>query len=266
MQEIVPPFAQSRRDHHGNTPFEWIFTFFNWCGRLSAQLAPEEVRVEILSRVLASDGEAALLAMRSFVPAYMIEAFLLAPTIDDQRVLLWEEITEWIFENREGKQTGRHLSRDFTTCALATLFCVQRDFGPLLCGVEEGWPHLRRFEAIIQRAVVHFGTNPTLHIAVALFFKKGGFDLLPDPGLEWLRGIVVAMKQDQEFWRSNGDDTVEILKMLLEKKEPVLDIDHREAIALMSDVLIDNGVRGAGFLLQERMRSSGRDNDRSSTR
>lgn len=74
------------------------------------------------------------------------------------------------------------------------------------------------------------------------------------------------MKQDQEFWRSNGDDTVEILKMLLEKKEPVLDRAHREAIALMSDVLVDNGVRGAGFLQQERMRSSGRDDDRSSTR
>lgn len=41
---------------------------------------------------------------------------------------------------------------------------------------------------------------------------------------------------------------------------------HGEAIALMSDVLVDNGVRGAGFLHRERMRSSGRDDDRSSTR
>ena len=266
MQEIIPPFAQSRRDHYGNTPFEWVSNFFNWCGRLSTQLTLEEVQAEILSRVLATDDEAALLAMQSFIPAYMIEAFLLPPTIDDQRVLLWEEIAEWIFENREGNRIGRHLSNDFTTCALATLFCVQRDFQPLLCGIEEGWPHLRRFEAIIQRAVVQFGTNSTLYIAVVLFFKKGGFDLLPDPGLEWLRGIVVAMKQDQEFWRSNGDDTVEILKMLLEKKGHALDRVHWEAIALMSDVLVDNGVRGAGFLQQERMRSYGRDDDQSSTR
>jgi hypothetical protein len=247
IQEIVPPFAQSRRDHHGNTPFEWVFTFFNWCGRLSAQLTPDEVRAEILSRVLATDDETALLAMQSLAPAYMIEAFLLPPTIDGERLALWEEITNWIFDNSEGRQTGGHLSRDFTACALATLFCVQRDIGPLLCGVEEGWPHLRRFETVIQRAVRQFGLNPTLYIAVVLFFKRGGFDLLPDPGLEWLREIVVAMKQDQKFWQSNGDDTVEILKMLLEKKESLLDRAHRDAIAIMSDNLVDNGVRGAGF-------------------
>ncbi len=255
IQEIVPPFAKSRRDHHGNTPFEWVFAMFNWCGRLSTQLTPEEVRAEILSPVLASDNDTALLAMQSFVPAYMINSFLPPAVIKDDQLSLWNEITNWIFENNEGKRARDHIGQDFSCCALATLFCVHRDFGPVLCGVEEGWPHLRRFEAVLKRAVCQFGKNSTLYIAVSLFFKKGGFDLLPDPGLDWLQDIAVEMKQDQEFWRSNGDDTVEILKMILERKESLLDPGHRKTISLISDILVDNGVRGAGILQQNHLRA-----------
>ena len=121
---------------------------------------------------------------------------------------------------------------------------------------------MHRFEAVIQHATRQFGLNSTLYIAVALFFKKGGFDLLPDPGLEWLREIVVTMKKDQQFWQSNGEETVEILKMILERKERSLSADHREAISLISDILVDNGVRGAGFLQQELLRAGGQANHR----
>jgi hypothetical protein len=38
LQEIIPPFAASRHDHRGNTPFEWVFGFAAWCGRVCAYL------------------------------------------------------------------------------------------------------------------------------------------------------------------------------------------------------------------------------------
>ena len=34
FQEIVPPFAKSKRDHQGNAPFEWVFEFSAWCGKV----------------------------------------------------------------------------------------------------------------------------------------------------------------------------------------------------------------------------------------
>jgi hypothetical protein len=48
IQEIVPPFAQSRRDNRGHTPYEWFFEFSAWCGRLCAALTPAEAQQVIL--------------------------------------------------------------------------------------------------------------------------------------------------------------------------------------------------------------------------
>lgn len=125
------------------------------------------------------------------------------------------------------------------------------DFSPLICGVDPGWPHLPKFEKIFERAVREFGLNPTLYIAVTTFFKRGGSDFLPEPGLKWLQEVVGTKKQDQKFWKTNGEDTVELLKSLVAQKGEKLNADHRRAITVISDILTDNGVRGAGFLQQE---------------
>ena len=78
--------------------------------------------------------------------------------------------------------------------------------------------------------------------------------MIPEPGLSWLREIALAKKQDQDFWRTNGDETVEILKLILAKKSHVLSAAHRDTISFITDVLVDNGVRGAGFLQQDQLR------------
>jgi hypothetical protein len=128
---------------------------------------------------------------------------------------------------------------------------VAPDFSPLICGVDPGWPHLPKFEKIFERAVREFGLNPMLYIAVTTFFKRGGSDFLPEPGLKWLQEVVGIKKQDQKFWKKNGEDTVELLKSLVAQKGEKLNADHRRAITVISDILTDNGVRGAGFLQQE---------------
>ena len=35
IQKVIPPFAESRRNHQGNTPFEWVFDFSSWLGRVA---------------------------------------------------------------------------------------------------------------------------------------------------------------------------------------------------------------------------------------
>jgi hypothetical protein len=49
IQEIKPPFAESRHDRHGHTPYEWVFEFSAWCGRLCAVLTPAEAHEVILT-------------------------------------------------------------------------------------------------------------------------------------------------------------------------------------------------------------------------
>jgi hypothetical protein len=258
FQAIVPPFAKLKRDRQGNTPFEWVFDFSAWCGRLCGHLMANEAMSRVISRIWAQDTESALLMMQGLMRAFMIEAFLKPKEIDETLIALWGEIAEWLFASPEWRRNGKrdHLDREFTHCAFTTLFCVAPDFSPPICGVDPGWPHLRKFLSIIERAICEFGTNVMLYLAVTTFLKRGGIDLLPDPALAWLYKVVSLKKGDQKFWQMNGENTVELLKMLIAQKDAVLKPEHRKLITLIADILTDDGVRGAGFLQQELLRKS----------
>ena len=107
----------------------------------------------------------------------------------------------------------------------------------------------------MERAIKEFGPDRTLYLAVTTFLKTGGFDLMPQPALRWLGQIVQKRKADQAFWKTNGDETVELLRQLITEKGGSLSADDRKTIIFISDILTDNGVRGAGFLHQELLRA-----------
>jgi len=254
IQEVVPPFAKSHRNYNGNTPFEWVFSFFHWLGKVASHLSSAEVDRIALLPIFSTDNETALLAMQSFAPSYLAHAILPTAVINDEAFTTWEKIAGWIIENPEGRYLSRHVDREFSLCVFLLLFCFSGDFRPLVCVVEEGWAPLDRFKPIIESVVRKFGTNPHLYLGVLRFFKKGGLDMIPEPGLSWLHDIALAKKQDQDFWRINGDEMVDVLKLILEKKADRLSIADRETISFITDILVDNGVRGAGFLQQDQLR------------
>jgi hypothetical protein len=94
-----------------------------------------------------------------------------------------------------------------------------------------------------------------LYLAVITFLKRGGIDLLPEPGLAWLQIVVESRRGDGKFWKANGESTVELLKQLIAQKGSVLGSEHQRAITVIADILVDDGVRGAGFLQQELLRA-----------
>jgi hypothetical protein len=247
FQEIVPPFAKSKRDHGSNTPFEWVFAFSAWCGGLCVHLTLDEARRLILKPIWARDSETALLIMQTLLRTFMIRALLQPPEINDDHILLWSEIGEWLFNHPEwtDNRGGDYLDREFTSCAFSLLFCAAGDFGPLICGIDPGWPHLGKFLRVIERAIREFGLNETLYIAVITFLKHGGMDLLPEPALVWLDDVVTKKKGDQGFWQANGENTAELLKRLIAEKNTLLMPEHRKLITSIADILVDDGVRGA---------------------
>jgi len=257
FQEILPPFAKSKREHGSNTPYEWVFAVSAWCGKVYTHLTLDEARRVILAPIWAQHSDTALLIMQSLMRTFMIRALLTPPEISDEHIALWSEMAEWVFANPEWTRDGRgnYLDREFTSCALTLLFCAAGDFSPLICGVDPGWPHLGKFLPILERAIREFGTNETLYHAVITFLKRGGIDLLPEPALAWLHEVVSNKKGDQKFWSSNGENTVELLKQVISQKSTVLIAEHRKLITSIADILTDDGVRGAGFLQQELMRA-----------
>ena len=255
FQEIMPPFSDSRHDHGRNTPFEWVFGFAAWCGRVCANLTPAEAHEAILDRTFSRDPETALLIMQGVTKSFMMEAFLRTKHVALENLEIWSDVTDWIFSSPEWSPDREHLDREFVTCAFAVLFCVAPDFSRLVCVVDPGWPHLGKFTGMLERAISEFGRHPTLYLAVTTFLKKGGFDLLPRPALPWLEQIARQKKSDQAFWKRRGDETVELLGELIKQKGCELSSDDRKAIILISDLMTDNGVRGAGFLHQELLRA-----------
>ncbi|MDR4515612.1 hypothetical protein, partial [Nitrosomonas sp.] len=242
IQDIIPPYAKSNRDHHENTPFEWVFSFFHWFGKVASRLSATEVERIALKPLLATDNKAALLAMQSFAPSYLAHSILSPVVITNDAFATWKKIADWIILNPEGKIQGEHVDREFSLCVFILLFCYSDGFRPLDCVVEEGWEPLNRFKPIIEKVVRKFGTNPHLFLGIIRFFKKGGLDFIPEPGLSWLCEITLAKKKDQDFWRKNGDETIEILKLTLSKKAAILSAAHRESISFITDILVDNGI------------------------
>jgi hypothetical protein len=94
-----------------------------------------------------------------------------------------------------------------------------------------------------------------LYLAVITFLRRGGSDFLPEPALAWLRTVVETRKGDRKFWEANGESTVELLKQLIAHKGGLLSAQHHRAITVIADILVDDGVRGAGFLQQELLRA-----------
>ena len=257
FKEIVPPFASSKKKHRGNAPYEWVFEFSAWCGKLSVCLTSDEVRRSILSRIWAEDMETSLMMMPSLMRAFMVRGLLQPADISDEHVSLWAEMAGWSFTSPEWRDGGQgdYLDREFSSCAFLTLFCVAPDFSPLICGIDPGWRHLKKFLPVIKRSICEFGLNGTLYHGVITFLKRGGIDLLPEPALAWLHSIVITRKEDEKFWEANGESTVELIKQLVSQKAGVITCEHRKPITAIADILVDDGVRGAGFLQQELLRT-----------
>ena len=260
IQQLVPPFADARScRYESNPPFEWIYAFSAWCGKLGARLSARELKDHFLDRVLPLQNDASLMIMQSFMRLFMIYAFLKSDRISDDSLAVWNEVAEWLFQNpewRHNRDTG-HLGREYQSCAMHLLFCAHNDFGPVLCAAEEEWPELRRFLPLLERAVLEFGQNSNLFFVILVFFKRGGFGTLPSPALSWLETLVYTKRADQDFWDGNGSETVALLRQLIERRGSALDAGQRGTIQKIADVLVDNGVRGAGFLQQELLREAG---------
>jgi hypothetical protein len=257
IEEILPPFVDRRRDYTDSSPpFEWIYAFSAWCGKLCNRLSANEARSHILGRIYPLENDTSLVMMQSIMRLFMIYALIKSDTVSADSFSLWQEITDWVFENGRWKNSkdSDYLDREFQYCAMHVLFCAHNDVGPVLCAIDEGWSRLSMFEPIIKRAIRDVGQNQMLFYVFLTFLKRGGFDLLPDPALDWLVELANAKKSNQPFWEANGSETVALLRILLERRGQSLRPDHRAAVSRIADIMVDNGTRGAGFLQQELLR------------
>ncbi len=253
FQEMDPPFADSRRDFPGSGSSEWAFSLFFWLGKFCGPLTPAEVDDLVLRPITRAGNESGLEAMAKFCRGYSAYNILPPAEPGENSLEVWNRIANWVIEHPEGRSI-EHMGREYQSSVLALLFCFHGDFSPLICAAERDWPHLGRFTQTFGRVFEKFGTNSTTFFGIMKFLQKGGLEFFPDPALSWLARIAQDTRHDKTFWSANGEETVSMLKLAFAEKGAELSDGHRKSLSFIIDVLVDNGVRGAGFLQQDQHR------------
>lgn len=255
LMEVVPPFAKSRREYHGHTPFEWVYACAAWLGKVLAAIPDTDAKERLLAPILAADNETALLLLHTVMRHYMLHALATPENIATADLALWHRLADWVLENPEGTHAlSEHLDREYTDCVFSLLFCATADFSPLRCAVDRGWKHLPLFLPIVEKTAAKLGANSIIFTALTTLLSHGGGDWLPDPALSWIETVVEIRKSDASFWQVHGENTVALLKSIIVDDRGGMSAALRQRIIRLADTLVDAGVRGAGFLQQELLR------------
>ncbi len=257
IMEVLPSFADSRREYRSNTPFEWVYACSAWLGRVLAIIPEFEAKERLISPILAAENETALLLLHTVMYHFMLCALATPTDISEADLALWRRLADWVLANPEGSNPLReHLDREYTDCVFSLFFCAAGGFSPLLCAIDPGWRHLPLFLSTVEKAVAKLGANSAIFTALTTLLSHGGRDWLPEPALGWIETIVEARAADIPFWQIHGENTVALLKSVVAANEGTITEALRHRIIRLADRLVDGGVRGAGFLQQELLRLS----------
>jgi hypothetical protein len=255
IMEVVPPFANSRREHHGNIPFNWVYACSAWLGGVLAAIPDADAKERLLAPVLRIENETALLLLHTIMRRFMLRALATPAEVAPVDLELWRRLADWLLANPEGSDPlDEHLDREYTDCMFSLLFCVTAAFSPPLCAIDPGWKHLPLFLPVVEKTVARLGANSIVFTALTTLLSRGGRDWLPEPALGWIETVAETRKADVPFWQIHGENTVALLKSLVAANQDAMTDALRQQIIRLADKLVDAGVRGAGFLQQELLR------------
>lgn len=240
------------RDGRGDTPFEWLFEFGRWLGRLCALLPASEIRTLVIARVDAAVRRAADEVMDMVVRGFMIDSMLRTEALDAGTLQSWDLLTGWIVDRAVWAGEPVDAGQYERGLAVSSFFCAMSR--GMVCGVDAAWPNLDVVMPMLDRAAATFGTEKTAFNAMLALLRARPDRLLPDPGIGWIGRVVRARRSSLEFWEyaSNGEKLVLLLRELIAARP--LEQRHREIVVEVSDALIELGVKGAAFLQQDLVR------------
>jgi hypothetical protein len=248
-------WALSGRAEDGNAPpFEWLFAFGEWLGRLLGHLSPGEATSLLFDRVDDAEPKVATETMDTITRSFMIEWMLNKQPLSDSVIAIWEKLVGWaITRPAWGRGAGTERVTQYERgLALSTIFCAAST--RLVCGVDPDWPHAHRLMSMIEPSVQTFAIDGTVFGGLLKLVRAQRAQLLPKPGLDWIQTVVRSRSRDREFWEhvDNGEQLVILLREVIAAGP--LSEQTRATILEAADVLIEVGVRGAAFLQQDMVR------------
>jgi len=239
----------SCNDSRGDTPFEWLYLFYRWLGDLIFAIPAAEMRTLFVARLDGAQPSAAAELMDGAMRQFMFNILIDKRSIDAGQVEKWDALVDWAIARPAWSHTYANAREHERGMALSAFLCVATR--GIVCIVDDDWPNLDLLLPSIRRGAERFATERTAFAAMLALLHSRPGRLLPQPGLEWIQQVVRVRKADRDFWdyNSNGDRLVLILRELVATGNAVA--GDREIITETADALIEMGVKGAAFLLQD---------------
>lgn len=241
----------AEKDGRGGTPFEWLHKFGRWLGTVVALISAGEMRALLLARADPAEPRAAGEIMDMVMQHFMIHRMLRSEPLDSDTLEKWEELVDWAVARPGWSRTPSDAQQHDRGMAVSALFCgIARG---MVCGIERDWPNLAAVLPSIERAAGAFATERTAFNAV-LALLRARPELLPGPGLDWIKRAISVRKAERDFWMhgSNGERLAVVLQEFIAAGP--LQPDQRDTVVKTADALIELGVKGAAFLQQDLVR------------
>ncbi len=244
----------SKDGQRSDSPYEWLFEFGGWLGRLIGHLTPAELLSLLLSRLDAAERTAAAEVMDVVMQRFMIDWMLVKEPLDQRLIDNWEAMVDWAIARPSWSTAPSDAGQYDRGMGLSALFSGVVMSRGVICGVEPDWPNIDRLLPAIQRAVERFSGERTVFAALVKLLRAKFDRLMPRPGLEWILAVIRLRRTVRDFWAhaSNGEQLVILMRDLIAAGP--LATNDRAAIVEIANSLIEVGVRGAAFLQQDMVR------------
>lgn len=242
----------AEKNGRGDTPFEWLFEFGRWLGRVITFLSTAEIETLLIGRLDAADPRAAAEVMDLVLKGFMIDRMLRKEPLDAGTLASWELLVDWAIARPGWSDRPVDAREHDRGMAVSSLFCGMA--GCIVCGLDADWPNLALVVPVTTRAVAAFAADQTAFAALIALLRARQDALLPVPGLDWILKVACGRRAEPGFWMraSNGERLVLLLREMIGSK--TLTASDRDIIVEVADILIERGVKGAAFLQQDLVR------------
>ncbi len=178
-------------------PYEWNPAFFDWTVRLSFELGEPLTQEHILKPVRESWLYAPQLTadlLHGYIQMWMEDETNLTPDSLKQ----WEQISSWVFDGYKEARSNMSIEPDQVKDAAAMLVFGSKFM--LQSRLPDDWPHLTKFQAVIDRWVRVIGPDTDGMHSLLVLLKGAGHCFWPTPALEWMWYCVQNQQSNSASW------------------------------------------------------------------
>ena len=198
-------------------PLDWNSFFMEYASALARVLSFEETQEHILAPMRSSWPDTPYLTA-DLLNGYITHHLAYIESLTSEAIAGWRAICDWILDSPEiAKVANRHYLGSAMDDVVSSIVFV-RHGRPLL---KDEWPHAVLFYDVIDKWVSSVGYNPFAFSYLITMLNGPGWNLTPDPALEWTKRCVDASANIEQFWKeqSNGERTARLLQRMWNNAE-----------------------------------------------